>query len=123
VGADFFPLVLETHDRVGGRSNLVRPRAREPSSQHRFELLTIDHDLLRPRLPQSVCPRDCRISGSVGAAHVFTRGQIEHEGCNRSWHGGNPQVPASWITVDGNEACAAVAYQLSDVVAIYPITP
>jgi pyruvate-ferredoxin/flavodoxin oxidoreductase len=32
-------------------------------------------------------------------------------------------VPATWITVDGNEACAAVAYQLSDVVAIYPITP
>ena len=28
-----------------------------------------------------------------------------------------------WITVDGNEACAAVAYQLSDVIAIYPITP
>src|SRR5512140_1534863 len=28
-----------------------------------------------------------------------------------------------WTTVDGNEACAAVAYQLSDVVAIYPITP
>jgi pyruvate-ferredoxin/flavodoxin oxidoreductase len=32
-------------------------------------------------------------------------------------------VSATWITVDGNEACAAVAYQLSDVVAIYPITP
>ncbi|HXT68750.1 MAG TPA: pyruvate:ferredoxin (flavodoxin) oxidoreductase [Vicinamibacterales bacterium] len=28
-----------------------------------------------------------------------------------------------WITTDGNEACAAVAYQLSDVIAIYPITP
>ena len=28
-----------------------------------------------------------------------------------------------WITVDGNEACAAIAYQLSDVIAIYPITP
>src|SRR4249920_983731 len=28
-----------------------------------------------------------------------------------------------WDTVDGNEACAGVAYQLSDVVAIYPITP
>src|ERR1043166_3186950 len=28
-----------------------------------------------------------------------------------------------WTTVDGNDACAAVAYQLSDVVAIYPITP
>jgi pyruvate-ferredoxin/flavodoxin oxidoreductase len=29
----------------------------------------------------------------------------------------------NWITVDGNEACARVAYQLSDVIAIYPITP
>lgn len=28
-----------------------------------------------------------------------------------------------WITIDGNEACAAIAYQLSDVIAIYPITP
>jgi pyruvate-ferredoxin/flavodoxin oxidoreductase len=28
-----------------------------------------------------------------------------------------------WTTVDGNEACAAIAYQLSDVIAIYPITP
>ena len=28
-----------------------------------------------------------------------------------------------WIIVDGNEACASVAYQLSDVIAIYPITP
>jgi len=28
-----------------------------------------------------------------------------------------------WTTVDGNDACAAVAYQLSDVIAIYPITP
>jgi pyruvate-ferredoxin/flavodoxin oxidoreductase len=29
----------------------------------------------------------------------------------------------SWATVDGNDACANVAYQLSDVIAIYPITP
>ena len=28
-----------------------------------------------------------------------------------------------WTTVDGNEACAAVGYQLSDVIAIDPITP
>jgi pyruvate-ferredoxin/flavodoxin oxidoreductase len=28
-----------------------------------------------------------------------------------------------WTTVDGNDACANVAYQLSDVIAIYPITP
>jgi pyruvate-ferredoxin/flavodoxin oxidoreductase len=29
----------------------------------------------------------------------------------------------NWVTLDGNEACARVAYQLSDVIAIYPITP
>ncbi|HVZ20901.1 MAG TPA: hypothetical protein VG871_07560, partial [Vicinamibacterales bacterium] len=28
-----------------------------------------------------------------------------------------------WITVDGNEAAARVAYRLSEVAAIYPITP
>ena len=32
-------------------------------------------------------------------------------------------MSSQWITVDGNDACAAVAYQLSDVIAIYPITP
>jgi pyruvate-ferredoxin/flavodoxin oxidoreductase len=32
-------------------------------------------------------------------------------------------VSIHWITVDGNDACSAVAYKLSDVVAIYPITP
>jgi pyruvate-ferredoxin/flavodoxin oxidoreductase len=29
----------------------------------------------------------------------------------------------TWATVDGNEACSRVAYQFSDVIAIYPITP
>jgi pyruvate flavodoxin/ferredoxin oxidoreductase-like protein len=29
----------------------------------------------------------------------------------------------NWVTLDGNEACARVAYQLSDAIAIYPITP
>src|SRR6187402_1608109 len=28
-----------------------------------------------------------------------------------------------WICVDGNEAAASVAYRLSEVIAIYPITP
>jgi pyruvate-ferredoxin/flavodoxin oxidoreductase len=32
-------------------------------------------------------------------------------------------MSARWTTIDGNDACAAVAYQLSDVIAIYPITP
>ncbi|HTK30053.1 MAG TPA: pyruvate:ferredoxin (flavodoxin) oxidoreductase [Vicinamibacterales bacterium] len=32
-------------------------------------------------------------------------------------------MPAAWTTVDGNDACARVAYALSDVIAIYPITP
>jgi pyruvate-ferredoxin/flavodoxin oxidoreductase len=27
------------------------------------------------------------------------------------------------VTIDGNEAAATVAYKLSDIIAIYPITP
>jgi len=34
-----------------------------------------------------------------------------------------PPVAPSWVTIDGNEAAARVAYALSEVVAIYPITP
>ena len=34
-----------------------------------------------------------------------------------------PPVAAAHVTLDGNEAAAHVAYQLSDVIAIYPITP
>jgi pyruvate-ferredoxin/flavodoxin oxidoreductase len=29
----------------------------------------------------------------------------------------------SWVTIDGNEAAASVAHRLSEVIAIYPITP
>ena len=29
----------------------------------------------------------------------------------------------SWICVDGNEAAARVAHKLSEIIAIYPITP
>ncbi len=32
-------------------------------------------------------------------------------------------MDSSYITVDGNEACASVAYRCSEVIAIYPITP
>jgi pyruvate-ferredoxin/flavodoxin oxidoreductase len=32
-------------------------------------------------------------------------------------------APARWITVDGNEAAAAVAHRVNEVIAIYPITP
>ena len=28
-----------------------------------------------------------------------------------------------WVCVDGNEAAASVAHRLSEVIAIYPITP
>jgi len=36
---------------------------------------------------------------------------------------GQPAPPEPWITVDGNGAAARVAYRLSEVIAIYPITP
>jgi pyruvate-ferredoxin/flavodoxin oxidoreductase len=29
----------------------------------------------------------------------------------------------SWVMIDGNEAAASVAHRLSEVIAIYPITP
>ena len=29
----------------------------------------------------------------------------------------------NWKTLDGNEAAASIAYRLSEVIAIYPITP
>ena len=48
-------------------------------------------------------PATCRLDGSVRQ-----RGDT---------------VATKWMTVDGNDACSAVAYQLSDVIAIYPITP
>src|SRR5436305_1727969 len=32
-------------------------------------------------------------------------------------------MPATWMCLDGNEAAARVAYALSEVIAIYPITP
>jgi pyruvate-ferredoxin/flavodoxin oxidoreductase len=32
-------------------------------------------------------------------------------------------MAAKWFTVDRNDACADVAGHLSDVIAIYPITP
>jgi pyruvate-ferredoxin/flavodoxin oxidoreductase len=34
-----------------------------------------------------------------------------------------PNVAAQWSCVDGNEAAASVAHRLSDICAIYPITP
>src|SRR5215831_528988 len=33
------------------------------------------------------------------------------------------QAARAFVTLDGNEACAYVAHKLSEVVAIYPITP
>jgi len=37
--------------------------------------------------------------------------------------GDNDPVTTTWATVDGNEAAARVAHALSEVIAIYPITP
>ena len=32
-------------------------------------------------------------------------------------------MPSDWLTIDGNEAAASVAHRLSEIIAIYPITP
>src|SRR3954466_10711563 len=53
-------------------------------------------------------PAACRISGKHGCCSAAMR---------------RAGMSSHWTTVDGNDACAAVAYQLSDVIAIYPITP
>jgi pyruvate-ferredoxin/flavodoxin oxidoreductase len=37
--------------------------------------------------------------------------------------GSSPETAGSWRCVDGNEAAASVAHRLSDLCAIYPITP
>ncbi|MCC6877279.1 MAG: pyruvate:ferredoxin (flavodoxin) oxidoreductase [Sandaracinaceae bacterium] len=34
-----------------------------------------------------------------------------------------PKITPAWVTIDGNEAAAWVAYRLNEVCAIYPITP
>src|SRR5512140_2470159 len=36
---------------------------------------------------------------------------------------GSPEMTRRWITVDGNEATASIAHRVSEVIAIYPITP
>jgi pyruvate-ferredoxin/flavodoxin oxidoreductase len=33
------------------------------------------------------------------------------------------QLDHTWVTIDGNEAAANIAYRLAEVIAIYPITP
>jgi hypothetical protein len=43
--------------------------------------------------------------------------------CGRHGQPEGIRVAAKWITVDGNDACADVAYHLSDIIAICPITP
>ena len=34
-----------------------------------------------------------------------------------------PENQKKWVTVDGNEAAAYVAYAFTEIAAIYPITP
>src|SRR5262249_52083327 len=53
-----------------------------------------------------------------------TRRRIaQHRGCFVRARSVRFMANVRWITVDGNEAAARIAYHLSDVIAIYPITP
>src|SRR5688572_21742751 len=57
------------------------------------------------------------ITPTAGICHDLTGGQ-----------GGHPESaaiaqPCATLTLDGNEAAASVAYRVSEVIAIYPITP
>src|SRR5204862_6858315 len=60
-------------------------------------------------------------SGNCTSAAAFPRVFGQHAACSVGRR--RDSMSARWTTVDGNEACAAIAYQLSVVIAIYPITP
>src|SRR5688572_9946899 len=54
---------------------------------------------------------------SAGACQDLTGGQGRHP------ESAAIAQPCATLTVDGNEAAASVAYRVSEVIAIYPITP
>src|SRR5690348_4583472 len=74
-------------------------------------------------------PREPRRSRSAGdpaatARKAESRRETsQHTGCFVLVRSILSMAHTRWITVDGNEAAARVAYHLSDVIAIYPITP
>src|SRR5215210_4328305 len=45
---------------------------------------------------------------------------LMHDNCERS---AEDSMNHPWVTIDGNEAAASIAHKLSEVIAIYPITP
>ncbi len=57
------------------------------------------------------------------APRMGTHRSLRHHGSKAGREVSESTTVADTITVDGNEAAAKVAYDLSDVVAIYPITP
>ena len=62
--------------------------------------------------------RRCRTSGSASSG-LGNQPENTLSTCVASLKG----VHMAFITVDGNEAAARIAYPLSEVIAIYPITP
>jgi pyruvate-ferredoxin/flavodoxin oxidoreductase len=60
-----------------------------------------------------------------GLSTVFVApGEAQSSGTRRpTWRGTHMSRSGPWITLDGNEATARIAYALSEIVAIYPITP
>src|SRR4029453_14005927 len=52
-----------------------------------------------------------------------TSGQPDHERATPWIHEGSPHVDQRFECLDGNEAAARIAYAVSEVISIYPITP
>src|SRR4051812_13543817 len=107
----------------------MRGTASEPP-QHRAPI---------PGAPVPNGPHRCADRPGYGGPRVTSRGgvaRVPREDCGRRWARGRPHrrrpaiqrnsegvVDHRRACVDGNEAAARVAYALSELISIYPITP
>src|SRR4051812_35494908 len=107
----------------------MRGTASEPP-QHRAPI---------PGAPVPNGPHRCADRPGYGGPRVTSRGgvaRVPREDCGRGWARGPPHRPGRRSTsnsegvvdhrracLDGNEAAARVAYALSELISIYPITP
>ena len=84
---------------------------------------------IRPRLSPGTRRFGRRFAGRLPVVRQAAGAPAEIRRQIRSAHAllhltaGGHSMTDTWITVDGNEAAARVAYRLCEVIAIYPITP
>src|SRR5262252_6056512 len=67
---DLFPLVVQAHDRVRRRRDLLRRRARKPVEQDHLELLPIYHGTLPSRAKATAVPVDDGFPSPAGAGKI-----------------------------------------------------